>query len=61
VLELNASDTRSKKSIEALLTDLSKSINIKGSFVKGTEYAAKHKQPNIKYPKKSSFTDFSGN
>lgn len=32
VLELNASDTRSKKSIEALLTDLSKSINIKGSF-----------------------------
>jgi hypothetical protein len=43
MLELNASDTRSKKSIEALLTDLSKSINIKGSFKKGEETALNSK------------------
>jgi len=36
VLELNASDTRSKKTIEQLLVDLSKSTSIVSSFNKQT-------------------------
>lgn len=44
VLELNASDTRSKKTIEAMLTDLSKSHNIKDSFEKGEKQSSKPKE-----------------